>query len=116
MGVVILKVDAREQASSESVYNENAVRLAMMTERFPTEQKKYMARLRKEGYIEIKDAYRPLVSPILYADERADKSYVEETTKPTASKTEADSSKTKSETGKTKGSSSKAKPDTKPEK
>jgi len=113
MGVVILKVDEREQASSESVYNENAVRLAMMTERFPGEQKKYMARLRKEGYIEIKDAYRPLVSPILYADERADKTYVEE--KPTASKTASDASKTKSETGKTKANSTKAKPDSKPE-
>jgi len=69
LGVVILKVDEREQAGNESVFNENAVRLAMMTERFPEEQKKYMAKLRKDGYIEINKEYRPLVSPALRADE-----------------------------------------------
>jgi peptidyl-prolyl cis-trans isomerase SurA len=70
MGVVMLKIDAREQASNESVFNENAVRFAMMSERFPDEQKKYMAKLREMGYVQINDTYRPLVSPILYADER----------------------------------------------
>jgi peptidyl-prolyl cis-trans isomerase SurA len=74
LGMVILRVDAREQASSESVFNENAVRMAMMSERLPDEQKKYMAKLREESYIKISDAYRPIVNPILFADERQDKS------------------------------------------
>ncbi len=73
LGMVILRVDAREQASSESVFNENAIRLAMMTERLPEEQKKYLAKLRAESYIEISDTYRPLVAPILFADDRKDK-------------------------------------------
>lgn len=73
MGVVILRVDEREKASDESVFDENAVRLAMMQERFPDEQKKFMAKLRENAYIKINDSYRPIVSPILFADERKTK-------------------------------------------
>ncbi|MBK8464831.1 MAG: peptidyl-prolyl cis-trans isomerase [Chloracidobacterium sp.] len=73
MGMAIIRMDAREQASSESVFNENAVRMAMMNERLPDEQKKYMAKLREESYIKISDSYRPIVNPILFADERKDK-------------------------------------------
>jgi hypothetical protein len=72
LGVVILRVDAREQASSESVFNEGAVRMAMLNERFPEEQKKYMAKLRRDGFIEINKDYRPLVSPALHVDEPAE--------------------------------------------
>ncbi len=73
LGVVILRVDKREKASSESVYDENAVRLAMMTERFPAEQSKFMAKVREDSYIKINETYRPIVSPILFADERKQK-------------------------------------------
>lgn len=73
IGVVILRVDAREQASSESVFDENAVRLAIMTERSPAEQKKFMASLRDDSYIKISDNYRPLVAPILFEEERKEK-------------------------------------------
>ena len=70
LGMAILRVDAREQASSQSVYNEAAVRNAMMLERLPEEQKKYMSKLREEAHIDINPSYRPLVAPILFADER----------------------------------------------
>jgi len=73
LGMVILRVDQREAASDESVFDESAVRLAMMAERVPAEQKKFMAKLRDESYIKISDTYRPLVSPILFADERKEK-------------------------------------------
>lgn len=73
VGMAILRVDAREQASSETVFDEKAVRLALMNERLPEEQKKYLARLREDSYIKISDAYRPLVAPILNADERKGK-------------------------------------------
>ncbi|CAN5232714.1 hypothetical protein BH20ACI2_BH20ACI2_00320 [soil metagenome] len=73
LGVVILRVDQREKASSESVFDENAVRLAIMTERFPAEQTKFMAKVRNDSYIKISESYRPLVSPILFADERKQK-------------------------------------------
>jgi len=73
LGMAILRVDAREQASNQSEFDEKAVRLAMLNERFPDEQKKYMAKLRDDAYIKISDAYRPIVSPILFADERKDK-------------------------------------------
>ncbi len=73
LGVVILRIDARDQASSESVFDENAVRLAMMGEQIPVEQKKFMSKLRETSYIKISESYRPLVSPILFADERKEK-------------------------------------------
>jgi peptidyl-prolyl cis-trans isomerase SurA len=73
LGVVILRVDKREKASSESVFDENAVRLAILQERFPAEQSKFMAKVREDSYIKISDAYRPIVSPILFAEERKQK-------------------------------------------
>jgi len=70
LGMVILRVDERDQASADSVYDESAVRMAMLTERMPDEQKKYMSKLRDEAVIKINETYRPLISPILYADDR----------------------------------------------
>jgi parvulin-like peptidyl-prolyl isomerase len=70
VGIEILRVDDKTQASSESFFDENAVRLAITTARVPDEQKKYMADLRQDSYIKINDTYRPLVAPILFADER----------------------------------------------
>lgn len=73
LGITILRVDERELASSESIFDENAIRMAILNEKMPTEQKKFMSKLRTESYIKISDAYRPLVSPILFADERKEK-------------------------------------------
>lgn len=69
-GIEILRVDARSKASSESVYNETEVRRTLTYERLPEERKKYMSQLRTESYIKINEAYRPLVSPVLFADDR----------------------------------------------
>ena len=74
LGVVILKVDARTQASNDSKFDENAVRLAMMAEQVPAEQKKFMASLREDSLIKISETYRPMVAPILFADERKETS------------------------------------------
>ncbi|MEQ1922696.1 MAG: peptidyl-prolyl cis-trans isomerase [Pyrinomonadaceae bacterium] len=73
LGVVILRVDERDAASSESVFEENAVRGAMLTERQPSEQIKFFSKLRADAYIRISETYRPLVSPILFEDERKNK-------------------------------------------
>lgn len=73
LGIDILRIDAREQASNTSTFDEKAVRVAMMNERLPDEQKKFLAKLRDDSYIKISDAYRPIVNPILFADERKDK-------------------------------------------
>ncbi|HEY0659300.1 MAG TPA: peptidylprolyl isomerase [Pyrinomonadaceae bacterium] len=70
LGIEILRVDERTQASNESQFDENAVRLAITTERAPAEQKKYLAELRQDSYIKISESYRPIVAPILFADER----------------------------------------------
>lgn len=72
LGVVILRVDERESASNESVFDENAVRGAMLGERQPSEQVKFFSKLRADAYIKISETFRPLVSPILFADERKD--------------------------------------------
>ena len=73
LGVVILRVDEREAASNESFFDENAVRAALLGERQPGEQAKFFSKLRADAYIRISETYRPLVSPILFADERKDK-------------------------------------------
>lgn len=69
-GIEILHVDARTQSSSESFFDENEVRKAMTYEKLPAERKKYMATLREEAYIKINESYRPMVAPILFADDR----------------------------------------------
>jgi peptidyl-prolyl cis-trans isomerase SurA len=79
LGVVILRVDAREKASSESYFDENAVRMAITMEKGPEEQKKFLASLRSDSYIKISDSYRPLVSPILFAEDRKPKTEAKET-------------------------------------
>lgn len=76
IGINILKVDAREQASSESQFDENAVRMAILSERAPTATKEFMTNLRRDSYIKIGETYRPLVSPILFAEERKEKAEV----------------------------------------
>ena len=73
LGMVILRVDARDAASNDSVFDEAAVRMALLNERMPDEQKKYMSKLRDESYIKINDAYRPIVSPFLSTGDRKEK-------------------------------------------
>lgn len=64
-GVEIIRVDNRVAASSDAVFDENAVRNAMTYEALPAEQKRYMAELRKDAFINIAEGYRPLVAPLL---------------------------------------------------
>lgn len=73
LGVIILRVDARESASSESEFSENAVRSAIMQEKMPEAFKKFMAALREDSYIKLNDEFRPLVAPILFSEERSEK-------------------------------------------
>ncbi len=76
LGIVILRIDARQAASSESEYNENAVRSAIMQEKMPEAYKKFIASLRTDAYIKINEEYRPMVAPILFADERTEKAAI----------------------------------------
>lgn len=69
-GIEILRVDERTAASSESVFDEDAVRNALTYEKMPEERKKFMTTLRRDAYIKISEEYRPIVSPILFADDR----------------------------------------------
>lgn len=77
LGVLILRVDSREAASSESFFDENAVRGAILQEKFPEAQKKFFVTLREEAYIKISDTYRPMVAPLLFAEERKEKAVSE---------------------------------------
>lgn len=77
LGVLILRLDAREAASSDSFFDEQAVRSAILQERFPEAQKKFFSTLRQDAYIKISDTYRPLVAPILFAEERKEKAVSE---------------------------------------
>lgn len=70
VGMAILKVDAREIPNGDAAFDEQAVRVAILQEKMPEAQKNYMAKLRGEAYIKVSESYRPIVSPILFADER----------------------------------------------
>jgi len=70
VGMAILKVTAREQRSSDATFDDGAVRMAILQEKGPDAQKAYMTKLRNDAYIKVNESYRPIVSPILYADER----------------------------------------------
>jgi len=69
-GIEILRVDERTNASAESFFDEQEVRKAMTVEKMPDERKKFMSTLRGAAYIKISESYRPIVSPILFADDR----------------------------------------------
>lgn len=69
-GIEILRIDDRVEASKDSFFDETEVRKAMTYEALPDERKKYLANLRGDSYIKINDTYRPLVSPLLFAEER----------------------------------------------
>ena len=69
-GIEIFKVIAREEASKESVFDESEVRRALTYEVLSTKRKEYMVTLREDAYIKINDSYRPIVAPILFAEER----------------------------------------------
>lgn len=71
VGLNIVRLDKRTQSSNDSVFDESAVRLALMQEKFPEAVKKYMSQLREESYIKLSESYRPLVAPVLFADERS---------------------------------------------
>lgn len=70
VGMQIIRLDAREKASSESFFDEQAVRRAMALERIPEARRLYFVKLRQDSYIKINEKYRPQVAPILYAEER----------------------------------------------
>jgi parvulin-like peptidyl-prolyl isomerase len=74
IGVTILRVDDRTAASADSYFDERSVRMAILSERLPAKQKEYMSKLRENAYIKISDSYRPLVSPVLFQEERKGKS------------------------------------------
>lgn len=69
-GIEIFKVSAREEASKEAVFEEGEVRRAMTIEVIAEKRKEFMVSLRSDAYIKISESYRPIVSPVLFADER----------------------------------------------
>ena len=70
VGIHILHVDERTAAGTDAQFDEDAVRRAMLEINYPDALKKYMSKLRSDSYIKISETYRPIVSPLLFADER----------------------------------------------
>lgn len=67
IGVEILRVDERTKGSSESFFDEDAVRRAILVERAPEARRKFMKDLLEDSYIKINSTYDPVVSPALNA-------------------------------------------------
>jgi parvulin-like peptidyl-prolyl isomerase len=68
-GIEIFKVVSREEATKESVFDETEVRRTLTYEVLSEKRKEYMVNLREEAYIKINDSYRPIVAPILLAEQ-----------------------------------------------
>lgn len=68
-GISIIRVDSRQNASSESVFDDRAVRTAMTYEKIPDERKKFLAQLRKDAYVKINANYKAMVMPYLPPEE-----------------------------------------------
>ncbi len=47
--------------------------MAILNDKLPEATKKYMSTLREDSYIKISENYRPIVAPILFAEERKEK-------------------------------------------
>ena len=77
--------------------------MAILAERFPAATKEFMTSLRRESYIKIGETYRPLVSPILFADERKETApaKAEDKSQKATGKNEKTASKTESPKDKT---------------
>lgn len=68
-GIMILRVDERTADSVTPAYDERRVREAITAERASGERKKYMTKLREDGYIKISETYRNAVSQVLNKDQ-----------------------------------------------
>lgn len=68
-GIEILRVDGRTAQGTESNFDENKVKIAILTERIPPARKKYIEVLKDDAYIKISDTYRPIVSPFLQGED-----------------------------------------------
>lgn len=68
-GIQIVRVDERTEASSESFFDEDAVRRAITVEKIPNGRKKFLAELRKDAFIKVSEGYRAIVMPHLNKDE-----------------------------------------------
>jgi parvulin-like peptidyl-prolyl isomerase len=69
-GIEIFKVEAHDNASDESFFDEDAIRQKIAYERAGEATKKYMVELRRDSYIKITENYRAIVNPVLFEEER----------------------------------------------
>jgi parvulin-like peptidyl-prolyl isomerase len=63
-GYIILHIDDRTPGG-EPTFDEKKVREAISSERLDSEQKTYLANLRRDAYVEVSPAYREQVMPLL---------------------------------------------------
>ncbi len=66
-GIEIFKVDDKKAPSNE--FDESMVRNVMTVEKIPDERRKFLADLRKEGFVKVSKEYEDLVKPFFSKDE-----------------------------------------------
>jgi len=79
IGMEIVRIDKRTAASSETNFDEAAVRLKIMQEKAPDRRVKFIEDLRQDSYIKLRENYRGIVSPFLQKSETDSKSSVAST-------------------------------------
>jgi len=65
IGIEIVRVDKYVPASTESNFDEAAVRRAVMEEKAPEARREFIRKLREDAYIKIRENYRGVVTPFL---------------------------------------------------
>lgn len=73
IGMEIIRVDKYTPASSESNFDENLVRSAILEEKAPKARDEFLKELKDDSYIKVRENYRGLVMPFL-RDAPADES------------------------------------------
>lgn len=64
-GYQILRVDTRTAGANTPTFNEMSVRQAITLERLPKAREKYIQDLRNDAYVNVAEAYRAAVTPLL---------------------------------------------------
>jgi len=65
IGMEIIRIDSLTPASTESNFDENNVRRAIMEEKAPAARTAFLTNLREDSYVKIRENYRGIVMPFL---------------------------------------------------
>ncbi len=67
-GIEIIRIDGREEGSTESAYNESIVRATLLEQKLPEARIKFLGELFDDAYVKIRESYKDAILPFLKPD------------------------------------------------